>query len=169
MTKTAIVIGAGLAGLSAALDLHRAGCRVTVLEARNRVGGRCHTFRGFAEGQYAEAGGEFIDEGHMRMRTLAGEFGLVLDPVKSRWDEAGWLVLEGRSGRENDASVWGMDVYAEANKIWQAVKALGRRVPDPTDPLAAPEAAALDRQTVADWLQTLDAPHFARLAYEAQV
>jgi monoamine oxidase len=169
MTRTVIVIGAGLAGLSAALDLHRAGCRVIVLEARDRVGGRCYTFRGFAEGQHAEAGGEFIDEGHVRMQALAREFGLSLDLVGSRWDQAGWLVLEGRSGWENDASVWGVDVYAEATKIWRAVTALGRRVPDPADPLAAPEAAALDRQTVADWVQTLNAPHFARLAYEAQV
>lgn len=169
MTKTVIIIGAGLAGLSAALDLHRAGCRVIVLEARDRVGGRCYTFRGFAEGQHAEAGGEFIDEGHVRMQALAREFGLTLELVGSRWDQAGWLVLEGRSGWENDASLWGVDVYAETGKIWQAVRALGRHVPDPTNPLAAPEAAALDRQTVADWLQTLNAPRFARLAYEAQV
>lgn len=41
--KTVIVIGAGLAGLAAAQRLKQAGCKVTVLEARDRIGGRIHT------------------------------------------------------------------------------------------------------------------------------
>jgi monoamine oxidase len=41
--KSVIVIGAGLAGLAAAQRLKQAGCRVTVLEARDRIGGRIHT------------------------------------------------------------------------------------------------------------------------------
>ena len=54
-----IVAGAGLAGLSAALDLLAMGADVTILEARDRVGGRVWTIReGFAEGQHSEAGGD---------------------------------------------------------------------------------------------------------------
>ncbi len=60
--KTITIIGAGMAGLAAAYDLHRAGWQVTVLEARDRVGGRVHTMRGFSNGLVAEAGGEFIDQ-----------------------------------------------------------------------------------------------------------
>jgi monoamine oxidase len=52
-----IVIGAGPAGLSAAHDLNKAGKRVVVLEARNRIGGRIHTVR---ERGVVEAGAEFI-------------------------------------------------------------------------------------------------------------
>src|SRR6266496_412365 len=55
--KKVIIIGAGLAGLSAAYELTQVGHEITVLEARTRPGGRVHTLRDpFAEGLYAEAG-----------------------------------------------------------------------------------------------------------------
>lgn len=54
-----IVIGAGMAGLTAARDLARAGLRVAVLEARQRLGGRIHTVRDFC-GAPLEAGAELI-------------------------------------------------------------------------------------------------------------
>ena len=53
-----IVIGAGLAGLTAAVDLVAAGAAVTVVEARDRVGGRVWS-HAFTNGQYAERGAEF--------------------------------------------------------------------------------------------------------------
>jgi monoamine oxidase len=74
-----LVAGAGLAGLAAARDLADQGATVTVVEARDRVGGRVWTVReGFAEGQHAEAGGDLIDEEHEEIRALAGQLGLKL-------------------------------------------------------------------------------------------
>jgi monoamine oxidase len=52
-----LVVGAGAAGLSCARELAKAGKRVIVLEARNRIGGRVHTIRGR---RVVEAGAEFI-------------------------------------------------------------------------------------------------------------
>ena len=72
-----LVAGAGLAGLVAARDLAAMGATVTVVDARDRVGGRVWTVRdGFIDGQHAEAGGDMIDEEHTALRRLADEFGL---------------------------------------------------------------------------------------------
>jgi len=77
-----LVAGAGLAGLAAARDLIALGATVTVIDVRDRVGGRVWTIRdGFAEGQHAEAGGDFIDEEQHEIRNLAGELGLELTRI----------------------------------------------------------------------------------------
>ena len=74
-----MVAGAGLAGLCAAHDLARWGADVTVIEARDRVGGRVWTAReGFAESQHAETGGDMIDEAQREIRELALELDLPL-------------------------------------------------------------------------------------------
>jgi monoamine oxidase len=54
-----LVIGAGVAGLTAARELARRGLSVTVVEARDRTGGRVHTIRDFS-GHPVEAGAEFV-------------------------------------------------------------------------------------------------------------
>jgi monoamine oxidase len=80
-----IVVGAGLAGLSAAVQLLKDGARVTVIEARACVGGRVLTIRDvFMQGQHAEAGGDFIDGGQEEIRRLAHEYGLSLRPILRR-------------------------------------------------------------------------------------
>jgi monoamine oxidase len=74
-----LVAGAGLAGLCAARELAAAGCVVTMLDARDRLGGRVRTLRdGLPDGAHAELGGEFIDAGHTDIRALADGFGLPL-------------------------------------------------------------------------------------------
>ncbi|MGZ4387717.1 MAG: flavin monoamine oxidase family protein [Gaiellaceae bacterium] len=74
------IVGAGLAGLSAADTLKRGGYASDLYEASDRVGGRCWTIRGaFADGQIAEHGGELIDQGHTQVRQLAQALGLTLD------------------------------------------------------------------------------------------
>lgn len=79
-----MIIGAGLAGLSAAYELSQAGHDVTVLEARTRPGGRVYTMRGqFADGLYAEAGATNVFDVHHWTIKYACLFGVALDPVTS--------------------------------------------------------------------------------------
>ena len=76
-----IVAGAGLGGLAAARDLEADGARVTVVEARDRVGGRVHTIRdGFKYRQHAEGGADLIEGEQDLVRELAKDVGL--EPVR---------------------------------------------------------------------------------------
>ena len=78
-----LVLGAGLAGLSAGYELARAGHEVTILEARSRPGGRVFTLRQpFADGLYAEAGAGRIPDNHDLTLKYARLFGLTLDPFR---------------------------------------------------------------------------------------
>jgi monoamine oxidase len=76
-----VVVGAGLAGLTAAYRLRQAGVVAEVHEASTRLGGRCWSQRGWDDGQVAERGGELIDQGHTAVRQLAQELGLQLDDL----------------------------------------------------------------------------------------
>ncbi|MGH7627458.1 MAG: FAD-dependent oxidoreductase [Gemmatimonadaceae bacterium] len=89
-----LIIGAGIAGLTAAYRLRQHGVPVRVFEAQQRVGGRMFSLRDtFADGQLCELGGELIDSNHTSIRALAQELGIELDDL--RQTDAGF-----------DADVW---------------------------------------------------------------
>jgi monoamine oxidase len=79
LARSCLVIGAGLAGLSAAYKLVLKGWHVTVLEARDRVGGRVFSYH-FRENRdlYCELGGEWVGDDHEEVIKLCDQFGLEL-------------------------------------------------------------------------------------------
>ncbi len=91
------IVGAGIAGLTAAWRLRQAGVPVRVYEAQARIGGRMLSLRDhFADGQVVELGGELIDTGHVRIRALADELGLVLDDLLDGDADADTWFFDGR-------------------------------------------------------------------------
>ncbi|WP_427869742.1 flavin monoamine oxidase family protein [Leucobacter luti] len=87
-----IVIGAGLAGLTAAWEFDKAGHDVTVLEARDRVGGRTWSEK-LGNGQWTERGGEYIFPTEFPIRRLAAEIGV---PIMSHNVRYGRRTVNGR-------------------------------------------------------------------------
>src|SRR5215204_6165055 len=80
--KKVIIIGAGLAGLSAAYELTEAGHDVSILEARTRCGGRVYTVRDpFSDGMHAEAGAARIPIDHNLTLGYVKLFNLALDQM----------------------------------------------------------------------------------------
>ncbi|KFA92769.1 flavin monoamine oxidase family protein [Archangium violaceum] len=76
------IVGAGIAGLSAALTLADAGIPSTLYEASERVGGRMFSNTTyFDQGQVFEWYGELIDTGHETILSQASRFGLELDDL----------------------------------------------------------------------------------------
>ena len=148
-----LVAGAGLAGLSAARDLIARGATVTVIDVRDRVGGRVWTIRdGFTEGQHAEAGGDFIDEEQHEIRDLATELGLKLTKIlKGGWfgyvlpDQHGKPKIVARNARRGWERI-GQELSGAA----RAYKLAERRWDTPI-------ASELARRSVSAWLDQVKA------------
>src|SRR5687767_14379450 len=71
-----VVVGAGFSGLAAAYELSKAGYEVTVVEARNRVGGRVISFSDLVPGKNVEGGGELVGSNHPAWIAYAKQFKL---------------------------------------------------------------------------------------------
>jgi monoamine oxidase len=141
-----IVAGAGLAGLSAARALEARGAAVTVVDARDRVGGRVWTLRKqFAARQHAEAGADLIEEEQDRVLTLAKELGLKTVPILR--DSFGFYGPDARGRRK---------VHSGPGAMAQVGKLLAGPIRDFTlaeERWDSAVAARLGRLSVAEWLE----------------
>ena len=92
-----VVVGAGLAGLTAAREIVAAGREVVVLEARDRVGGRVLNHP-IGDGKVVEVGGQWIGPGQDRIATRSRGHD---HPREDCWTEdTGELLTNGKKGKK---------------------------------------------------------------------
>jgi monoamine oxidase len=155
--RSVIVVGAGLAGLTASVELHKEGARVSVLETRNRVGGRVWTVHdAFVDGQHAEGGGDLIETDQEAIRRLADQLGLSLTPIL----RGGFAFVRRGSGRDPHtpappvSELWPR--IATLCEPWVRAYRLSEQRWD------GPIAQMLARVSVADWLEQIRADRNTR-------
>jgi monoamine oxidase len=147
-----VVVGAGLAGLSAAYQLKKAGYTAAVYEASTRLGGRCWSYNAneFAGGQVGEHGGELIDQNHTQIRQLVQELGLTLDNLLAA-EPTGTESLNYFSGKPY--------TYTQATRdlkgIWQQIHSDVSAASYPTLYNSYTQRGwELDHMSIAAWIDT---------------
>ncbi|QYJ03255.1 flavin monoamine oxidase family protein [Nocardioides panacisoli] len=148
-----IVIGAGMAGLAAARELQHQGGEVTVLEARDRVGGRMEG--GQIAGHPIELGGTWIGEGHAAMYGLVDELGL---RTFRTFNDDGELLLQLHGKQVRLPSHKGATPRLNPFALADLVQGLLRydrlvRGVDPVRPWTHRRADVLDGQTMETWVR----------------
>jgi monoamine oxidase len=164
-----VVVGAGLAGLSAARALVRAGRSVIVLEARERVGGRTWN-RPLTGGSYIDAGAEFVGPTQDRIKALAQAVGVETFPTYNSGNNVYWkdgtrmtYAASGPTGIAPPDPAYLPDIAQIVEKLNMMAKEINVEAP-----WKAKEAVEWDSETFYTWLKANEInPDFMRLATTA--
>ncbi|WP_430379589.1 flavin monoamine oxidase family protein [Streptomyces sp. B1-3] len=144
-----VVIGAGLAGLSAARDLVAAGKSVAVLEARDRVGGRLLN-HDLGDGQVTEIGGQFVGPTQDRILALAKDVGV--ETYRAEVPGENVYVHDGRAKRFSGHTPPDLLALPDMGIALARIGKAAARI-DPAAPWKAPNALELDGMTYETWLR----------------
>jgi monoamine oxidase len=145
------IVGAGIAGLTAALRLQDAGIPSTVYESSDRIGGRMHSnWTLWDDQQHTEWCGAMIDSDHRTIRGLAARFDIPLLDTIAAW----------APGARDTAYLAGHYYpMAQADRDFASIypileKQLAAMGDTPTYLTASPEARRIDHMSMLQWLQT---------------
>jgi monoamine oxidase len=167
-TPSVLIVGAGIAGLTAAYYLQKSGVPVRIIEASRRSGGRIRSQKdALGTATTVEIGGEFIDSGHKNIRKLAQELGLL---------EVDLVAADGKLTKDvyffNNRLINERDFITAfmplAKQIDRDLKAIGEVNYQSTNPLAI----KLDRTSIQDYLDRYCADpllrKFIQVAYTSE-
>jgi monoamine oxidase len=155
LEQDVIVVGGGLAGLTAARELRHAGHSVLVLEARDRLGGRVYTGR--LAGRDVEMGGAHVHWFQPHVFAELTRYGIPYRPLPVPQSCTYWS-----GGRRHEGDV--AEVMPRVTAAFDRIFADAREVcPLPHQPFAVPDAvAALDGVSLQDRLDATDLPEVER-------
>ena len=145
------IVGAGIAGLVAALSLQDSGVNSTVYESSGRIGGRMHSNHTFwRDGQTSEWCGEFIDTVDHTIRSLAARFGFTLLDVNA---------AEPRGSVDTNYFLGGYYTDAELNRDMKRITPILVEQNQAIGPTAVynnytPAGYYFDHLSAHDWIET---------------
>jgi monoamine oxidase len=144
--------------------LSKAGYDVTVIEARNRVGGRVISFSDLVPGKNVEGGAELIGSNHPTWLAYAKQFNLEMLDVTESEDESP-IVLNGKrlTSDESDA------LWKELEETFDRIVVDAKTIADPTEPWRAPNAEALDKRSIASWIDGLNTTPLIKTGLHAEI
>lgn len=148
--RRVVIVGAGFAGLACADELAAAGCDVTLVEARDRVGGRVKTLHDLVEGKTVEAGGELVGPNQPTWMAYARRFELKF--AEMSWEPSDTIVLDGDALAPEEArALWSQtrSALAQLNTLAEPIDAFR--------PWLSGDARQLDARSLDDWIAKLDA------------
>ncbi|MCB1291991.1 MAG: FAD-dependent oxidoreductase, partial [Mycobacterium sp.] len=153
MAHDVVVIGAGLAGLTAARELTRKGFDVVVLEGRDRVGGR--TFSGTLAGVPVDRGASFVGPTQDAVLKLAADLGCGTTPTHN--DGANLIRWRGNVRRyQGTIPKLGLVGLLDIGRIQWQFDRIAARV-SVTEPWNSKGAAELDAMSLGGWLRSVRA------------
>jgi monoamine oxidase len=154
-----VVIGAGFSGLAAAYELSQVGYDVTVVEARNRVGGRVISFNDLVPGKIVEGGGELVGTNHPRWIKYAERFKLKLVEATEEDLEAPIVLGGKRLTADQSEALW-----EEMEAAFPRIDADAKSVTNPSEPWRTANAEALDKRSMASFIDGLDCSPTCKVA-----